>query len=371
VDDSSVTVVTIGGNEYFQITGLGNAGGFSTPNNTPTDLQIGGSNGSAITENLSTTNLGAFAATDSDTGETHTFSLACTVAGADDAHFSISDNQLQNITTFNYEDPVDANGNNIYEVCVVANDGNGGLYEETITVTITNIDDGLLPIRGGSRSSAPTAPVTETTVPDEAVEEGSETDISTMEEEKSYVEGEICSHPFEDVAGNWAEEHIKYLYCEGIINGRTGSEFMPEDEITRTEFLKILLLTFGYDIPEENISTIEMIFSDIEEESWYTPYVYTAYEGEIIDGYSHDGTFKPYREITQAEALKMLLMAAGDEVKEGEETAIWYEKYIKLGMEKGIFTEFTNPEGKILRSEAVKLMSEYLKNGEVVWSMDE
>jgi hypothetical protein len=38
VDDSSVTVVTIGGNEYFQITGLGNAGGFSAPNNTPTDI---------------------------------------------------------------------------------------------------------------------------------------------------------------------------------------------------------------------------------------------------------------------------------------------------------------------------------------------
>jgi len=78
-------------------------------------------------------------ATDADLpGQTVTFSIT---GGADAARFQIVGNELRFVAAPDYEAPTDADANNIYQVQVTANDGNGGTTNQTISVTITPVND--------------------------------------------------------------------------------------------------------------------------------------------------------------------------------------------------------------------------------------
>jgi hypothetical protein len=79
-------------------------------------------------------------ATDADVpAQTVTFSI--TEGGADNARFDIIGGQLRFIAAPDFEVPTDTDGNNIYEVTVEADDGNGGITTQTIVVTVNPIDD--------------------------------------------------------------------------------------------------------------------------------------------------------------------------------------------------------------------------------------
>ena len=95
-------------------------------------------------------------------------SFSLSGSGADNALFEIGpSNQLRFIeippllpfTVPDFEDPLDANGDNVYEVSVIADDGSGGVTPQTITVTILPVSD-LSPVLGQ--------------IGDQAIDEGSE-----------------------------------------------------------------------------------------------------------------------------------------------------------------------------------------------------
>ncbi len=118
-----------------------NDGGLDCGNEAPTDIEIDGANSDSITENAPVgTNIGVLTTTDPDAGDTHTYSLACAVAGADDALFQLSGDTLQNATVFDFESPADANSDGIYEVCVrTADDGTPSeSYDEILQIMIDN-----------------------------------------------------------------------------------------------------------------------------------------------------------------------------------------------------------------------------------------
>ena len=51
-------------------------------------------------------------------------------------------------------------------------------------------------------------------------------------------------------------------------------------------------------------------FSDVSTKDWYAPYVSAAAKAKIIKGYG-DGTFQPNESIRRSEAIKIILMIAG------------------------------------------------------------
>ena len=64
---------------------------------------------------------------------------------ADTDLFQISgSNQLEFMAAPDFENPADADGDNVYEVSVLADDGNGGVTPQTIQVTVTDLDEGLV-----------------------------------------------------------------------------------------------------------------------------------------------------------------------------------------------------------------------------------
>ncbi|MCA9192177.1 MAG: hypothetical protein KDB03_10455 [Planctomycetales bacterium] len=89
----------------------------------------------SVTENV--IDVQTVTATDPDAGQTVSYAL--TGAGADSSLFSIlPTGQLSFLVAPDYETPLDANGDNVYEVEVLADDGNGGTDTQLIQVTVLN-----------------------------------------------------------------------------------------------------------------------------------------------------------------------------------------------------------------------------------------
>ncbi len=79
----------------------------------------------------------------------------------------------------------------------------------------------------------------------------------------------------------WAEESIYALYRKGIVAGRTENTFVPAAEITRSEFVKLVVKAYNL---KETLTVLP--FSDVVPADWAYPYIQTAYHQGIINGVS-------------------------------------------------------------------------------------
>lgn len=122
---------------------------------------------------------------------------------------------------------------------------------------------------------------------------------------------------------------IKYLTDKKIVSGSNG-RFFPEGDITRAELVKIVFGAAGI-TPDMSLTNT---FSDVDGNAWYAPYVATAKAKGIIGGYS-DGTFRPNKTITRAEALKVIINTLQNDtldsvsfkVFDDVDTTVWYASY--------------------------------------------
>jgi hypothetical protein len=127
-DTAMVTINIIGVNDNLPV--------FSSPNSVN------------VAENM--TSVMTVAATDADLPvQPVTYSI---VGGADQNKFQLVGGLLSFKVAPDFENPTDVGANNVYEVQVQANDGNGGLTNQTINVAVTNIVNNVvvsLPTSGG------------------------------------------------------------------------------------------------------------------------------------------------------------------------------------------------------------------------------
>ena len=107
-------------------------------NNAPTITSNGGGATAGLNIFEGLTRITTVTATDSDIGDTLSYAL---VGGADASRFSINSStgvlRLNSIPDF--ENPVDANRDNVYEVQVQVSDGNGGIDTQTLNVSVDNV----------------------------------------------------------------------------------------------------------------------------------------------------------------------------------------------------------------------------------------
>ncbi len=116
---------------------------------------------------------------------------------------------------------------------------------------------------------------------------------------------------FEDVSpSEWYSEDVYFLSTTGVVTGYGDETYQPSGDITRAEFLTMLMRT----LEEEGYASGDwscwdcVSFSDVNYYDWYGRYVYSADELGIITGYD-DGTFEPNALITRAEAVSMIVGA--------------------------------------------------------------
>lgn len=125
-------------------------------NAPPVITSNGGGAMAALAIDENSTAVTVVAATDSDMGQTIGYSI---VGGADAALFTIDavTGELSFIAAPNFESPADADGDNVYQVIVAADDSNGGVDTQTLTVAVNDLPDGAAPVitsNGGGASAA-------------------------------------------------------------------------------------------------------------------------------------------------------------------------------------------------------------------------
>lgn len=105
---------------------------------------------------------------------------------------------------------------------------------------------------------------------------------------------------------------IELLTKLDIMDGYEDGRFQPDKKVTRAEFSKLIVNVLG-----ENEQTMadeakghDTIFSDVKADHWASGYITAATMSSIINGMG-DGTFAPEKNITYAQAMKMLVCAAG------------------------------------------------------------
>ena len=108
-------------------------------NKVPVITSDGGGDAAAINVAENTTAVTTVSATDGD-GEIPTYSIS---GGADAAKFLInsSTGELTFVSAPDFENPTDADLDNVYEVIVEADDGNGAIDTQTLSVTVINADE--------------------------------------------------------------------------------------------------------------------------------------------------------------------------------------------------------------------------------------
>lgn len=166
-----------------------------------------------------------------------------------------------------------------------------------------------------------------------------------------------------DIAGHWAGATMAEWQQLGLITGFQDGSLRPDQVISRIEFVALANRLFAYK------GTASLHFGDVPGGAWFEPQVKAAVAAGYIYGFP-DGTFKPSRPLSRAEAAVMLaklvpvverdganaLGAFGDkgDVPAYARTALG--ALIEGGYVQGFSDGTVRPDRKLTRAEAVVLL---------------
>ncbi len=116
-----------------------------------------------------------------------------------------------------------------------------------------------------------------------------------------FVEGSDYGNPggYSDVTKHWAYSAISFCSMHGVFEGYDDGTFRPDKAISRQEFALVIARLAGL---QSNKGTPFIDGSDVAP--WAADGVYTVYANGWINGYE-DGSFRPLRNISRAEAVKI------------------------------------------------------------------
>jgi len=137
-----------------------------------------------------------------------------------------------------------------------------------------------------------------------SAEEGEDEEDDEAAETRGAAPAFIAA--FADTFGHWAESYINKIAALGIVQGKTPTEYAPDDNISRAELLKIAVNSFSYVLIED---FSQNPLPDVDLEAWYAPYVKTALENQIIYGF--DTGLEPDSPASRGMAVTILVKAAG------------------------------------------------------------
>ncbi|MBQ1252356.1 MAG: S-layer homology domain-containing protein [Firmicutes bacterium] len=133
--------------------------------------------------------------------------------------------------------------------------------------------------------------------------------LLTEDSRQYYMSSE---NDFSDVkTSDWFNRAISTLANAGILTGYPDGTFKPNAPITRAEMATIAA---KFDIVTDSDVEVTKSFSDIKGH-WAEKYILRAASRGWVNGYP-DGTFRPDRNITRAEAMKLVNYVLGRVVNE-------------------------------------------------------
>lgn len=176
-----------------------------------------------------------------------------------------------------------------------------------------------------------------------------------------------------DINGHWAKEYIEYGVEKGYISGYADGTFLPDKTVTRAEFSKMI----NSAVKLTAVGTAKADFKDVKSDDWYFNEVKKAENAGYIAGYE-DSTFRPNNSVTRQEAaviLSRIVLPVTDRADinsfgDGDKVDTWATDAVTMiaakGYIKGDENKNFNPKGALTRSQAAKLICEFVKNENIV-----
>ena len=182
-----------------------------------------------------------------------------------------------------------------------------------------------------------------------------------------YVPPAITESSFEDCTNHWARPEIEIMQIQGVINGKSTKLFAPEDNITRAEFLALIVRAVG-------VSTVDYAnaYNDVTADKWYAATVQAGKDAGIINPGMTANGFEPEKAITREEMTSMI--AAGYKILTGKDAdkatidhftdkgsiSAWasedVQKAVGLGIIKGITDTTFEPKLNATRAQAAVMI---------------
>ena len=156
--------------------------------------------------------------------------------------------------------------------------------------------------------------------PDEIITRGEFAALLARTMELPEPEESEVTIRFTDIAGHWSEQDVEALIIAGIIQKDDfGTEFQPDEPITRMEMIRMLVRAIGKGDHDTSCPCVTGFSDDGTLSEADKSSICTGKEYGIVDGYP-DGTVKPDGEATRAEAFEMLVDTekAKEEIKKEE-----------------------------------------------------
>ncbi len=122
---------------------------------------------------------------------------------------------------------------------------------------------------------------------------------------KAFVLPQSPTGSFKDVSSSlWSFPYIGAVTAKTWMNGFADGTFRPEGLTTRAEMAKVLVSAREF----EATATAQPSFKDVTASHWAFPYVEAAASAGLLFGYE-DGTFRPNKNLTRAEAAALIYRA--------------------------------------------------------------
>lgn len=183
---------------------------------------------------------------------------------------------------------------------------------------------------------------------------------STPSLNKTYY---LKINDLKDISNHYSKKYVDVLINKKIINWYSDKTFRPDNNITRAEYLSILMKAFNIAV-DENIK--KSSFTDIEYWSWQIKYAQKARDFEISNKSTQ---FRPNDTITRAEALSMLFKISWISLNTNStntfsdtDTETWMSKYINKAKSIWLVSwevkwnkKYFYPNNNITRAESVKI----------------
>ena len=173
---------------------------------------------------------------------------------------------------------------------------------------------------------------------------------------------------FTDFPTGWSNEAMVAAVNNGLLNGRTETEIVPEGNLTRAEMVTIINRAFGATI-EANITS----YLDVPENAWYYHEIAKGVNMQTIHGDS-DTIMRPEDAITREEVFAIIARALVlesdnseclEKFTDGDDVSDWAKKYIcplvSRNYVNGDDTDHLWPHKNITREEFAQVMHNIIK----------
>ena len=182
-----------------------------------------------------------------------------------------------------------------------------------------------------------------------------------------------------DIQGHWAEKELALMIDYDVIEVDEDGKVYPDQEITRGEMIKMLMLTSN---PEPYFTKMravyeknEATFADVNHSSPYFAYVEAAVQQGLIDKSKQE--FNPNEFVTREEIATLIVKALNlyelSKIEDmftldfNDRDQIQEKGVVSIVSHLGIMSgsnDFFHPTEKVTRAQAAKVYYEYLKQRE-------